>query len=152
ARIAQGTLKRMRDTRDALVTQLWTSAEGLDELLYVDPTLISHLQPLVEDLKTSVEATVPLYRPVIDSPPIGTVDDDDPKQQAARAAYQDLRRSEGSIKVKTDNVATELERNTRQRTKQLQENERTVRLRTIYLGIVAVVLGLMITIWVVITL
>jgi two-component system NtrC family sensor kinase len=151
-RIAQGTLKRLRDARDQVLNQLKKSAEGLDELLYVDPTMITSMQPLVEDLHAMVEASAPLYRTVIESPPVGTADDDDPKQQAARAAYQDLRRSEGSIKVKTDSVASELERKTRQRTQQLQENEHTVRLRTIYLGIVAVTLGLLITMWVVITL
>jgi len=152
ARIAQGTLKRLRDGRDFVLNQLKKSAEGLDDLIYVDPTMISRMQPLIEDLKNMVDASTPLYRTVIDSPPVGTADDDDPKQQAARAAYQDLRRSEGSIKVKIDQVASTLEGNTRQRTQQLQENEHTVRVRTIYLGIVAVVLGLLITSWVVITL
>jgi signal transduction histidine kinase len=152
ARVAQGTLKRLIDARDRVLKDFEPILDNVDELIYVDPKQIAKLKPSIEDLQKLVDATSTNSRVVLESPPIGPADDLDPNQQAARAAYQSLRHDELTVSGKANELATNLEQITTDRTKRLQDNEHTVRFRTIYLGIVAVVLGLLITIWVVITL
>jgi len=152
ARVAQGTLKRLIDARDRVLKKdIEPILDGLDDLIYVDPKAIAELKPRVEELQKLVDANAPNNRAVLESPPIGATDDLDAKQQTARGAYQSLRHDELTVSQKTNELARRLDDLTKQRTRQLQENEHTVRLRTIYLGIVAVVLGMLITIWVVIT-
>jgi HAMP domain-containing protein len=152
-RVAQATLRRLIDARDDVVKGINPILDGLDALVHVDPHGISNLRPIVESVQTAVANAAPLYRAVLESPPIGPPGAElDAQQQVARNAYTTLRGAELAITAKTNELAKYLDRITKKRISELQENEHIVRVRTIYLGIVAVALGLMITIWVVITL
>ena len=63
-----------------------------------------------------------------------------------------LRQLEHTIKLNTQDLQTLLERTVTSVTVRLEENEHKLRIYTIYFGLTAVILGILMTIWVVITL
>ncbi|MEO7091752.1 MAG: ATP-binding protein, partial [Polyangiales bacterium] len=84
--------------------------------------------------------------------PVGKAESWDPAQRTAFEVLQKLRSEERKLMQKANSLSEQLDRNVSTTTHTLEQNEHTLRLRTVYLGLAAVLLGLCITIWVVITL
>jgi signal transduction histidine kinase len=158
-------LKALRGRRDQAVNQILTGGPTLSSLVTSDGAaaaeLAGHLPATAEDaaqLKQLVDAVDPLYRALLAAPPLHMPNKTDAGFQAAyealdpphRKAYDalvSLRDSERAI----GGLVAEIQRRSYKRAQTdkdwLANNERTILLRAVYLGVVAVVLGLAITLW-----
>src|ERR1044071_3070459 len=158
-------LKALRGRRDQAVNQILTGGPTLSSLVTSDGAaaaeLAGHLPATAEDaaqLKQLVDAVDPLYRALFAAPPLHMPNKTDAGFQAAyealdpphRKAYDalvSLRDSERAI----GGLVAEIQRRSYKRAQTdkdwLANNERTILLRAVYLGVVAVVLGLAITLW-----
>ena len=166
ANLAKANIHRYRALRDRPVGELHRVLDNIENEIDIDPQQFSKSRPALDALETGVAALEPLYAELLAAPPIGgrvpnphilaafllPAQPPDPRREAAEAALDRLlveerkldRQASDQAKLQDNNVAT--------MTLQLQKNEHTLRLRTIYLGVIAVVLGLLVTVWVVITL
>ncbi len=138
--VITNTIRRMRDKRDKGVAQcrallgriILTS--GLGEKRYQN-----ELQRL-EGLEKVVATTAPLYEELMASPPVG---------DAKSPLVDRLNLEEGRAGRDATQLQSALERRLESTTNTLIRNEHTLRLRTIYMGLVAVALGFLVTTWVV---
>lgn len=165
--VAQMTVKRLRSERDAGVRPLVPILDSLESLMDVDPRTFANLRPKLEALEANIAANNDLYKPVMSTPPVNDPDDVPTKilnpdgsvgftgARGRDTRFDSLRAlvsGEQTALRKATALANELDELTLHRVMQLQNNQQTIRARTIYLGLVAVLLGLFITTWVVITL
>jgi two-component system NtrC family sensor kinase len=155
------SIARLRDRRRIAIEEieskiLGLAASGIDEQLSVTR---QHFDAIKEQLFTidaryaTLLAALPLRMPVRTDPAFQAAYDAlDPPRKQAYDALRDLSTLEGNLSY----VATKLqEQSTRGMVPakaSLARNERTILVRAIYLGIGAVVLGLLITAWVAVTL
>ena len=153
--VAQQNLKRLRAGRDDALKEVMPILDSLDSLIEVDPRTFATLRPKIEALQTAAVANDPLYRQVLAATSL-TGDDAAPAgpdgTTGGGRSVKALLNGERVVYTKANQLAADLHDLTLRRIGQVQDNQLTIRARTIYLGIVAVVLGLLITIWVVITL
>jgi signal transduction histidine kinase len=164
---AKANIVRYRLARDRFLHDNRRVLEDLEKIIEVDPRQFTHSRPRLEAIERGVAALEPLYADLIASPitaleppSYGLVLDAfllprppvDAKRETARASLKKLLEEERKLLHQANTLASLQERNTSTVTTQLQENERILRMRTFYLGITAVVLGLIVTLWVVITL
>ena len=151
--VAQRTLSRIRDARDAEVTNARHVLEVLDGL-DVDPHQFAVTRPRIEALQVAVTETEPLYRKVLTSPPLVHADGTplDPRHADALDTLETLRNAERRIADQVKQLAEPLERRANQTMATLENGQSTLRLRTIYLGAAAIALALLISIWGVLTL
>ncbi len=150
--VARLTLSRARDSRDSALKVARKILDSLDDLIAVDPKQFAVTRPKIEGLEHAVAELSPLYDQVLAAPPLGAAESLDAKQRLAYEALQKLRNEERKLKFQANQLSYRLDSNVSTTTHYLEENENTLRVRTIYLGSAAVALGLFITIWVVITL
>lgn len=147
------TLKRLRRERDRLVKKVRAVLDELERKIEVDPQQFVVTGPKIETIERAIDAVGPLYDQVLAAPPPpGELDDAAKAQQAAVAALVKIKHEEKKINTKAMELAGQLQRSVTRTADYLEKNERTLRLRAIYLGITAVVLGLLVTVWVVIQL
>jgi two-component system NtrC family sensor kinase len=152
---ARKTLRTIHDNREKELRAMLPILDSLDSLSGVDPRGFAFIRPKIEALETAAGANDALYKKVLETPPVGITDLDpslDARHQAAYDALKQWKPAEIRVKNQAQALAIDLDQLTRSRVSNLQDNEHIVRTRTIYLGIVAVVLGLLVTSWVVITL
>lgn len=150
--IARRTLARLTAARNRAVNETTTILDRLDTQIEVDPRQFRFTRPKLESLQKDVADTAPLYEQVSAAPPLGDPAAFDDKHKVAAAALAQLKAQERAIWTKTNRLSEDLEARVEHITPELEAAGHTVRLRTIYLGGVAVLLGLLVTIWVVITL
>ncbi len=150
--MAQVQLKRVRHARDSVLAATRRKLDGLDDLVDVDPKQFAVTRPKIEALQTAVNETEPFYDLVLANPPIKLLRPFDAKHAAAFDALDKLRALERKLYQRTNELSTSLDNRVYQTTHYLEDNEHTLWVRTIYLGLAAVLLGLAITVWVVITL
>jgi two-component system, NtrC family, sensor kinase len=170
AREVATTIGRLRTNRDTPLKEIVSKIDSLDQLATSDgqaaaegASQFSVTGPIVEELKQAVGDAAPLYRTLLAAPPLRIPSRTDPSFQAAyealdadhKAAYDALlalREQEKQISSKVTLIKSNFERRTTLTKDWLANNERTIRVRAIYLGVVTVLLGLVITAWVVVTL
>jgi two-component system, NtrC family, sensor kinase len=106
------------------------------------------VRELLSEVQTEVQEIPPLYDKLRTSKRgnDGTLDAD------GHAALLDLQHAEGRIKGATDRLANELEREVSLIMNTLEDTGHKVGIFTIYFGSAAMILGVLMTIWVVITL
>ena len=150
--VAKLALRNSRANRDRALQTLRRILDTVEQLVEVDPKQFAVTRPKLEALEAAVAALEPLYLQVGTSLPNGKPESWTVAQQAAFEALQKARGEERKLMQKAQSLADQLDRNVSNTTLTLEQNEHTVRLRMIYLGLAAVLLGLCITIWVVITL
>ncbi len=152
ANVAQRTLNRVRNARDTAVTNSRHVLEVLDGL-DVDPHM-TVTRPRLEALQAAVTDMDALYRKVMASPPLVPADGTalDPRHADALAALVQLKSAERRIADQVKQLAEGLENSTYQNMATLENGQSTLRIRTIYLGIAAIALALLTSIWAVITL
>jgi two-component system NtrC family sensor kinase len=150
--IAQYRLKSNRKQRDKALAATRITFEGLDGLADVDPKHFAITRPKIEALQATVLETEPLYDLVVANPPIKVERPFDLKHAAAYEALEKLRILEQKLVGRVNDLSLQLDTRVQNTTHDLENNEKTLWVRTIYLGVAAVLLGLITTIWVVITL
>ncbi|HWU91431.1 MAG TPA: ATP-binding protein [Kofleriaceae bacterium] len=147
------TLKRLRRERDRLVTKVRAVIDELERKIDVDPKQFKVTRPKIETIGYAVDAVATLYDQVLAGPaPPGDADAAAKAQQAAVEALTRLKQEENKISTMAMELAGYFQRSVGRTADYLEINEHTLRLRTIYLGLIAVVLGLLVTIWAVIQL
>jgi signal transduction histidine kinase len=152
AQVAALALKNSRANRDRALATLRKILDTVEQLVEVNPDQFQITKPKIEALEQSVAALQPLYGQVSATLPHGKPETWDDNQKKAFEVLQKLRSEERKLMQKANGLSEQLDRNVTNTTNTLEQNEHTLRLRTIYLGLAAVILGLFITIWVVITL
>jgi two-component system NtrC family sensor kinase len=152
AQVARLAMTRARDGRDAALKVARRILDSLDNMIEVDPNQFLVTRPKIEALERAVAGLAPLYDQVLAAPPLGAVESLDAKQKLGYEALQKLRNDERKLMFQSNQLSQLLDRNVSSTTHHLEENERTVRVRTIYFGSAAVALSLLVTIWVVIML
>ena len=152
AQVAALALRNSRANRDRALSTLRRILDTVETLVEVKPDQFFYTKPKIEALEAGVAAVQPLYAQLTTALPTGKPEAWDSAQQKAFETLQRLRTEERKLMQKTNGLSEQLDRNVSDTTHTLEQNEKTLRLRTIYLGLAAVLLGLLITIWVVITL
>ncbi|HLL25456.1 MAG TPA: ATP-binding protein [Kofleriaceae bacterium] len=139
----KGELSRLRGNRDQRVREIRKIMVRLETVIDVDPRQFAITRPRLEQIEKSVAAVDALYTELLNGP--GTT--------AAHAeVLGKLRGEERKLWDLINKLSDQLERSVGLTTSYLEHNEHTLRARTIYFGLTAVVLGLLVTVWVVITL
>jgi signal transduction histidine kinase len=152
AQVARLALRNSRANRDRALSTLRRILDTVGLLVDIDPKQFAVTRPKIEALEASVAGIEAMYTEMAASIPVGNAETWDPAQKSAFELLQKLRSEERKLMQKANGLSEQLDRNVSTTTHTLEQNEHTLRLRTIYLGLAAVLLGLCITIWVVITL
>jgi two-component system NtrC family sensor kinase len=165
--LARANINRYRNARNRFLDDTRKVLEDLEKLIEIDPRQFSDSRPRLEALEKGVAAVEPLYSDILAAPPLTMFEPanpqilaffllpaqtTEPKREQAAVSLKKLLEEERKLWQQANLLSSRQERNVSHMTVQLQENEHILRVRTFYLGISAVVLGLMITLWVVITL
>jgi two-component system, NtrC family, sensor kinase len=164
---ARTNLTRYRNARNRPLATLRQVLDQLEQLIEIDPRQFTLSRPRLQAIETAVAALDPLYTEITATPPLAVLRSPPPqllaafllpplkrdeKREAAAETLVRLRDEERQINNLAAQLATLQEGNVTAMTRQLQQNESTVRQRAIYFGLGAVMLGLLVTTWVVITL
>ncbi len=165
--LARANINRYKNARDRFLFENRKVIEDLEKLIEVDPKQFRESVPRLEALEKGVAANEPLYSDILAAPPLLMFEPanqlilatfllpsppPDPKREQAAASLKRLLEEERKLWSGASQLASRQERNVSVMTGQLQDNEHILRVRTFYLGISAVVLGLIVTMWVVVTL
>jgi two-component system NtrC family sensor kinase len=145
-------IRALRNSRDHALDLARRVFDELDRTIEVDPNHFAKTRPLVGKIGKAVEALEAPYTGVFTAALGGRGPNVTQKQAAALATLVALREPEKQIRQYTKDLQYYANLYTEQITAQMIANERIVRMRAIYGGGTAVVLGLLVTIWVVITL
>ncbi len=143
-------LSALRRRRDAPVAKVRDILDDLVRKIEIDPSWFRHTRPAIESIERALATVAPLYEQTLTPPAAG----DDPEAAAAaqRQVRGKLRYEEARIRATSMELAGIFEQRVRDTASNLEQNERKLRLLTIFLGLTAVVLGLLVTVWVVIQL
>ena len=159
------TVTSLRSRRDKAANQFLIGGPALGALVTSDGAAAADVKALLpatsqdaEKLKQQIDAVDPLYRTLLAAPPLhipnktdasfqATYDALDPPHRQAYDALVALRDHERSIASLVAGIQSRSYARAQRDKDLLANNERTILLRAIYLGIVAVVLGLAITAW-----
>ena len=143
----KGELSRLRGNRDKRVREIRRILENVERSIEVNPQQFKLTRPQLENIERHVAAIDTLYVQFLGGPGVTAE-----SREAHAAVLGKLREQERKLWDLINKLSDQLERSVVRTTSTLEHNEHTLRLRTIYLGITAVVLGLLVTVWVVITL
>lgn len=144
--VERGDLRTLRKRRDAALAEMVRVFDNLEKTIQVNPRQFKVTQPLLDQINTGVAALDLLYTQVV------SADRDEPASPELLAAAAKLSSGERKLWVQTNELSNRLERYVAEMTEGVERNERVLQLRTMSLGISAVVLGMLVTGWVVITL
>ena len=163
--VASNTLAHLRQSRNNGIRATRRVLEAIEKRIDLDPRQFAVTRPNIEALERGIAAVEPLYDQILASsallkvpapPPLpsegGEPAGTDFKAPDPNDVLTKLKHEERKLWRQTNTLAEQLERRVASTTNYLEDNEHTLRVRTIYLGVTAVALGLLVTIWVVITL
>ncbi|MBA3394920.1 MAG: HAMP domain-containing protein [Deltaproteobacteria bacterium] len=153
-------LTRLRGNRDKRVRELRRILQSIESIVEVDPRQFTITRPRLEQIERSISDVDAVYahflagaRDGASQRTLASGAGADPESRKAHAeSLLKLKDEERKLWDLINKLSDQLERNVGRTTAYLEQNEHTLRMRTIYLGITAVVLGLLVTLWVVITL
>ena len=143
----KGEVSRLRGNRDKRVREIRRILENVERTIDVNPQQFKLTRPQLENIERHVAAIDGLYAQFLSGPGVTAE-----SREAHAAVLGKLREDERKLWDLINKLSDQLERSVVRTTSTLEHNEHTLRLRTIYLGLTAVVLGLLVTVWVVITL
>jgi len=152
AQVAKMAVSRARNNRDRALKTTRGILDTVEQLVDLDPRQFSVTRPQIESLERSIAVVGPLYDQLLAAPPLGPAESWDDKQTTAFQALDKLKNEERRLMQKANELSQALDAHVSKTTLYLEQNSHTLRLRMIYLGLAAVLLGLCITVWVVITL
>jgi two-component system NtrC family sensor kinase len=155
------SIARFRDRRREAFEEIEKKIEGLaasgiDEQLPATRQLVDTIKQqllTIDTLYATLLAALPLRMPPQSDPAFQAAYDAlDPPRRRAYEALRDLSTREGNLSYAAKRLQEQATRRVVPTKASLAKNERTILVRAIYLGIGAVVLGLLITAWVAVTL
>ena len=141
---AHTNLRNTRNRRNTEINATRKILDSLEQLPDFDARQFAVTRARVDALETAIAVLAPTYDALARA--------GDLEAPEVAASLDELRRGERAIWVQTNDLANALGTRVGDTTRAVERNEHTLRIYTIYLGLTAVVLGLLITIWVVITL
>jgi two-component system NtrC family sensor kinase len=146
-------LRRFRLTRDKLVDELDAILATLTDLPRAHRRRMGQTKLRVDDLRTHIAMTAPRYDTLLATPPIERRTDTTGEVARAREALDELvMKHELIIQSKTRALADEVETFFDDTARLLGHNAQRQRLYTITLGLIAMLLGLLMTVWATLTL
>jgi two-component system, NtrC family, sensor kinase len=145
-------IKKLRRDRDRNIENTRKILDELDKLIEVDPKQFLQTKPKIEAIERALAPLEPLYATVLAGDVDLAPDAAKAHEEARVDALTRLQSEERKLNSQAADLSSALKRRVTTTTSGLEENEHALRLRTIYFGITAVALGLLVTIWVVITL
>ncbi|MDB4958653.1 MAG: integral rane sensor signal transduction histidine kinase [Myxococcales bacterium] len=145
---ARAQVRSLRDKRNDAFKNLQKNLQVLDSVAEADPFEFKITRERINQLQTAVAASAPIYSKMISS----LVHAQSLADEEITNLLEQLRNGERLIFTQTNELSQALEHRVRYTANTLDVGGHKLRNVTIYLGIVATVLGLLITIWVVITL
>ncbi|MEZ4366671.1 MAG: ATP-binding protein [Kofleriaceae bacterium] len=146
-------LRSLRGARDRLLAEAATIVGELGSVPARHARRIDRTREQVDALRLAVEALAPRYQALLTSPPLdGVAGPAAPDRALASDALAALKLDERSLSAQATDLALYQERAVTSTAKNLEYNEERLRLYTILLGVSAVVVGLLITIWATLTL
>jgi signal transduction histidine kinase len=145
---ARNNLNRIRGARDTALLHTNRTLDGIDPS-EADPLEYAIPRTNIAQLQAQFVTNGPAYAK-LDAALLASPDAMTSAEVTAELAH--LQNAERRMAVDTGALASSLEFRVRRKMLGLEDREHALRLATIYLGLVAIALGLFITIWVVITL
>jgi signal transduction histidine kinase len=145
---ANANLRNARQRRDKELGAIQKTLAELGKIVDLDSAKFEYIRRSVERLKVGVDTLRPRYEHIDQAFARG----EQLSSQVINADVVPLRDGERKLYMQTTELARYLERLVAEMLEKLEHNEHLSRRITIYLGLTAVALGLMVTIWVVITL
>jgi signal transduction histidine kinase len=149
-------LGRLQGQRGRLMTDARARLDALRDAPTVHKKQLEHTESFLSSLEETLAQGESRYEVLMAMPPIERLTAMDPERQKelddATAALEELRRTEANLLGLVRDFSNHQERLVEGTALGLARNERRVRVYTIYLGIVAIVIGLLITLWVTLTL
>lgn len=142
---ARVNLRNVRDRRNLYLTNFRTYFTQVGQLEGFD---LQWLQHRLDGLQAAIDATKPDFNNIYSGLGRGQAIDSAPITDALHR----LKQGEREISTLTKDLAGRLETLTRHTANDLEDDEHWLRVATIYLGLVAVILGVLVTTWVVIAL
>jgi two-component system NtrC family sensor kinase len=146
---ARANLNRVQPARDKALEHFANGFAEIEKLPTSNPREFEVTRKRLASLVAATKDAVPIYQKMRSALIHATSTLDTPEITALR---DELRSREIEIYAATTELSTSLSNTVRFRSLQLEEREQGTRRTTIYLGIVATVFALLITIWVLITL
>jgi len=150
--VAKLALTRSRGSRDRALKSAHRILESVEERVAIAQQQFRVTRPTLDALDRAVHQLAPLYDQLIAAPPVGDAATWTDKQKAAADTLTRLKVEERRLLQKSNDLAEQLDRYVTTTTHRIEQNERSLRIITLSLGGAAVLLGLFITVWVVITL
>lgn len=145
---AGANLRIARQRRDKELAAIQDTLSDLGEIVNRDSTIFDHIRRSIERLQVGVDALTSRYehldQAIARGEPMGS--------DVITTSLAPLSDAERNLWTQTVNLAKFLDREVGERLARLEDSEHESRLITIYLGLTAVLIGLMVTLWVVITL
>jgi signal transduction histidine kinase len=146
--VASANLKSARQRRDRELAAIQKTLVDLGKIIDLDSKQFEYISRSIERLQTGVDALKPRYDNIDQALARG----EPLTSEVITTNLVPLRDGERRLWNQTTDLAKFLEGRVGERLEKLEQNEHRSRLITIYLGLTAVLLGLMVTLWVVITL
>jgi signal transduction histidine kinase len=142
---AWNTLRTTRDRRNSSLTALKAAAANLGEVAGADATVFSQQIDKIEVGAKTLDADYEaVHQAAEKNLPLDDLSFSEPLHR--------IKTSESMLTMYATRLAAELAGRVQSRTNRVEDNEHTLRRWTIGLGLAAVALGLMMTLWVIITL
>jgi signal transduction histidine kinase len=144
-------LRRLREPRDQTLAKAFANLDSVGEADRDNRDLTETRARLVA-VQDDIADTAPRFQRLIAGLPLHPEQPDNPAQVAGLAALAELKIAEFKITDRAKDLAKSLERQIYLTTERLGQREQQLRFQTMFLGGCAVFLGLLVTIWVTITL
>ena len=150
ARRVELRLRALRNARDRLLAEARTTLAEVADVPARHAKRLERTRDDVARLSETVAAQDARYARLLASPPLEVTAG--PRHADATAALTELKVEERAISQIASNLAEYQERAVTSTAKNLEHNEARLRVYTIILGLIAMVVGLLVTVWVTLTL
>ncbi len=155
----QAHIRRFRAARKRLLAEAEKTLEDLDDVPRVHVPTMKRSQTHIRRMRADVATLAPLYTELLAAPPLdrmatapGISDTQRAELRAASTALKLLRRKEGQLYTRVWQFEREQRIGVESTARHLERGSGRVRLYTIYLGLIAILVGLLITMWAILTL
>lgn len=147
----RGRMARFRKARDLLLAEAESVAAGLENLPSAHSRTMEQAQRRIDGIRNEVALLEPLYERLLAAPPLdrNVTPGAEPSQAHLEAIelLKRLQRREGLLQGKVVDFAREQRARLKNTAKTLESNGRTIQTWTLFLGAIAVIIGLLITVW-----
>jgi two-component system NtrC family sensor kinase len=151
AKRAERALNGMRSVRGKTLHEIDKVLGELDEVPERHQAQIATTRRDVQEIESEVTQLDAMYKALLAAPPLDKRADGMPANpaltEAAEKARVELKEREGRIQVRTSDLAKNLKSSLIRIATNLERNEARLRMVTLVLGLAAILVGLLITLW-----